>query len=738
MIGWGAGQAGGRAEGCFPMRFSATRLLWALTFLALAVPIAFFSIFGWLSYHQHFENVRIQLNRTLDVVREHAIRVFETHALIATQVELLLRGMTDDEIRAREAQINLELKEIVARHKQVQDVWVLDRNGRPLVTGNLFPVPPGLDLSDRNYFRVFKEGKLKPNEVFISGVLRGRAQDVTFFQLVKARLPGPGGEFNGVDVVSVEPRYFQEFFTQVIEGGIDTAALIREDGAILARSPEWSNRLDELPDSGSFARQVKMQPAFGIYETESVFDGVERIVAYQHLPNHPVYVTTGVTRARVLGLWRENFLSHMVFAIPATLGLLIMSLFAVRFTQREADALGQLRAEAVRREAAEGQLRQAQKMEAVGRLTGGVAHDFNNLLTIVIGNLDLVKRRLKDADDRVLTSIENARTGATRAATLTQRLLAFSRQQPLTPIALDVNRLVAGMSDLLRRTLGETVAVETVLAGGLWRAHADANQLESAILNLAVNSRDAMPDGGKLTIETANAYLDDAYVASHEDVKAGQYVMIAVADTGAGMTPEVAAKVFDPFFTTKPVGQGTGLGLSQVYGFVKQSNGHVAIYSEVNHGTAVKLYLPKLLKADEHDAAETVRAEPAAAETDGRGTILVVEDDDMVRQLSVDTLEDAGFTVIHCEDARRGLALLNAHPEIEMLFTDVVLTGGMNGRELADEAQKMRPGLKVLFTTGYTHNAIVHQGRLDEGINFIGKPFSAAALMAKVQAVLKS
>jgi CheY-like chemotaxis protein len=376
-------------------------------------------------------------------------------------------------------------------------------------------------------------------------------------------------------------------------------------------------------------------------------------------------------------------------------------------------------------------------MEAVGRLTGGVAHDFNNLLTIVMGNLDLLRRRLGDGDERALKAVDNAYAGATRAATLTQRLLAFSRQQPLAPTAVDANRLVANMSDLLRRTLGETVAVETVLAGGLWPAHVDANQLESAILNLAVNARDAMPNGGKLTIETANAYLDDAYAATRPDVAAGQYVMVSIADTGTGMSPDVVAQAFDPFFTTKPVGQGTGLGLSQVYGFAKQSNGHVSIYSEIDHGTAIKLYLPKLTKAMEQEAVEVKPASVVEPEV-GEGTILVVEDDEMVRRISVDALEDAGYAVIHSEDARRGLALLNGHPEIDMLFTDVVLTGGMNGRALAEEAIKMRPGLKVLFTTGYTQNAIVHQGRLDEGINFIGKPFSAAALVSKVQAILKA
>jgi len=718
------------------MRFSATRLLWALVVLLVAGPVLFFSYLGWRSYHDHFANTRQHLSRTVEVVREHAINVFEANELVASKIELATRNMTDADIRANEADLHKLLKDIVERRRQVQEIWVIDRNGMPLVTGNVFPVTKEFDQSHQNYFRVFKEGKVRPNELFISRALRSGPQQNVYFQVVKARTPGPNGEFNGVDVVSVEPKYFHGFFSQITENGIETVVLVRDDGFVLARYPDPPNALDQLPPANPFRRAIGENPVAGVYEARSSVDGVERLAAYQKLPTLPVYVMATMSRQSAVDAWRENFLSHMIFGVPATLALLALGLLAIRYTQRESEAVSQLRAEAVRREAVEGQLRQAQKMEAVGRLTGGVAHDFNNLLTIVIGNLDILQRRLKDADDRVRASIENARTGATRAATLTQRLLAFSRQQPLAPTAIDVNKLVAGMSDLLRRTLGETVAIEAVLAGGLWRAHVDANQLESALLNLAVNARDAMPDGGKLTIETANAYLDDAYSAAHDDVKPGQYVMIAIADTGSGMTPETVASAFEPFFTTKPVGQGTGLGLSQVYGFVKQSSGHVAIYSEVNHGTTVKLYLPKLTRAEEH-STDAPRVEPVFVESMQEGTILVVEDDEMVRQLSVDALRDAGYTVIHCEDARRGLALLNQHPEIDLLFTDVVLTGGMNGRQLAEEAKKMRPGLKVLFTTGYTPNAIVHHGRLDEGINFIGKPFSAAALLMKVGTVMK-
>jgi PAS domain S-box-containing protein len=396
--------------------------------------------------------------------------------------------------------------------------------------------------------------------------------------------------------------------------------------------------------------------------------------------------------------------------------------------------------------AREEQLRQSQKMEVVGQLTGGIAHDFNNLLTIIMGSLELIQRGLdrdsgttRGADARTRRRVGTAMDGARRAAQLTHRLLAFSRRQPLQPQAVELNRLVAGMSDLLHRTLGETVAVETVLAGGLWPAQADPNQLENAILNLAVNARDAMPGGGRLTIETANAHLDENYAAGREEVSPGDYAMIAVTDTGIGMMPEVMAHVFEPFFTTKPVGQGTGLGLAQVYGFMKQSGGHVAIYSEPGEGTTVKLYLPRL--RDPAAQPPPGPASPAGAEalTEGRGeTVLVVEDEAGVRAFTAEVLRDAGYRVLAAEDAGSALAQLDAAPDIVLLFTDVVLAGGMNGRQLADEATRRRPDLRVLFTTGYTRNAIIHHGRLDDGVHLIGKPFTAADLTRKLRDVLSS
>ena len=378
-------------------------------------------------------------------------------------------------------------------------------------------------------------------------------------------------------------------------------------------------------------------------------------------------------------------------------------------------------------------LRQSQKMEAVGQLTGGIAHDFNNMLAGILGSVELLGRRFAADDPRAMRYIDAAKSGVKRAAQLTQRLLAFSRQQPLNPEAVDVNKLVAGMSDLLRHSLGGAVRLETVLAGGLWRTHADPNQLENAILNLAVNARDAIADDGRLTIETANCHLDERYVADHLGLAVGQYVMIAVSDTGSGMTPEVAAKAFDPFFTTKEVGRGTGLGLSQVYGFVKQSGGHVKIYSEPGQGTAVKVYLPRHLGSpqDEPDAG----AGDSMPFGDRGEVVLVVEDEAAVRQFSVEALTELGYRVLEADGAEGALKCIDLHPDIALLFTDVVMPG-VNGRKLADEARRRRPGLKVLFTTGYTRNAVVHNGVLDPGVHLLGKPFTLDELAARVRAVL--
>ena len=382
-------------------------------------------------------------------------------------------------------------------------------------------------------------------------------------------------------------------------------------------------------------------------------------------------------------------------------------------------------------------LRQSQKMEAVGQLTGGVAHDFNNLLQVITANLELIRRSLPPDASRALRAVNGAVNGAKGAAALTQRLLAFARRQPLDPKPISLNMLVNGMSDLLYRTLGEPIDIETVLAAGLWQVEADVNQLENTIINLAVNSRDAMPDGGRLTIETANSHIDEAYASANPEAVPGQYVMLSVSDTGAGMDAETIRRAFEPFFTTKPVGRGTGLGLSQVYGFVKQSGGHVKIYSEVGMGTTIRVYLPRLSghrgdPGDPHASAST----PAGVDQE---RVLVVEDHEDVRAQSVESLRELGYLVFEAADARSALRVLEQQEgQFDLLFTDVVLPGGISGAQLAAQAAARWPTMRVLFTTGYARNAIVHHGRLDAGVHLLTKPFSFDELASKVRDVLEA
>ncbi|MFA7624835.1 MAG: PAS domain-containing protein [Pusillimonas sp.] len=376
-------------------------------------------------------------------------------------------------------------------------------------------------------------------------------------------------------------------------------------------------------------------------------------------------------------------------------------------------------------------LHQAHKMEAVGQLTGGVAHDFNNLLTVIMGNAELLKESLEDQPSlRVFADMSSK--AAERGAELTNRLLAFARRQPLEPDVLDTNKLVASMEALLRRALTEDVEIELVRGGGVWPIEVDAGQLESAILNLGINARDAMPNGGKLTIETANAHLDDNYACQHHDVKAGQYVMISVSDTGSGMPPEVASRAFDPFYTTKPVGKGSGLGLSMVYGFVKQSGGHIKIYSEQGEGTTIRLYFPR---ANAQGLVQVGPAPVKATQT-GREHILAVEDDELVRSHVVSLLESLGYRVTQAASGPEALQILAHTFDIDLLFTDVVMPGGVNGRQLAEQALALCPTLKILYTSGYTENAIVHHGRLDRGVNLLSKPYRRNELANKVRKVL--
>ncbi|MGB7688156.1 MAG: ATP-binding protein [Pseudolabrys sp.] len=632
-------------------------------------------------------------------------------------VDAILGHLSDEQIKANEEALHLQLSKLEKALATVDAIFVTDRNGHALVSSAIFPLSADTSVADRDYFLAQTE---RDAGTYIGAVSQSRATKEQFFG-VSRRRPARDGQFNGIITVSILPKMFSEFYKQLAGDTAASFSLAKSNGAILVRYPAAPAGVTNFGPTSGFMLNVINRPEGGIVTTNSV-DDVQRRIAYRKLGYSDLYVSDGLPTETIYSGWVRLMASHLIFGIPATLFLFVLVLLTMRRTRA-------FYAEAERRELAEQALRQSQKMEAVGQLTGGVAHDFNNLLTIIIGNLGIAKRGVVEA--RAERALNNALVGAERAAQLTQRLLAFSRRQPLNPRVLDVNKLIVSISDLLARTLGENIELETIGSAGLWNVEADASELESTLLNLALNARDAMPEGGKLTIETSNAYLDDEYCRQHEGLTAGQYVLVAVSDSGAGMSAETIDRAFEPFFTTKEAGKGTGLGLSQVYGFMKQSDGHVRIYSEPGEGTTIKLYLPRrygdeaALSGDDDIGSERGRGE----------TILIVEDDDGVRQYASEILRDLNYQIIEAKDSAAALRLLDADKKFDLLLTDVVLPG-KNGRELATEVENRRPRTKVIFMTGYSRNAIVHHGRLDPGTELIQKPLVERVLARKIRQVL--
>jgi two-component system, NtrC family, sensor kinase len=700
------------------------RLLQVGIVAALVLPMVLFVFASAVSYRNISAIADERAARALDVLQEQALKVFRSIDATLDTLEELVADRTNQEIADDHARLQQRFKRMAAAFPEIQSIWLFDQAGRALVTTVADPPPAG-DYAHLDFFRAHMDGGKRR---FIGEVTSSTFGGQPYFGISRAR-HATDKTFAGVIEVSVVPSDFYRFYAELVNTGGLQYALIRDDGTMLARYPRSGAPPARLNAQSGFGKTIAANAQGGAYAVASQVDGITRRFAVRKIPEFPLYVSAGIETASIRSEWLNAMGAHLFFGIPATL-LLAGSLFYIlRRTQH-------LHEEQDRREAAEDALRQTQKMEAIGHLTGGVAHDFNNLLTIIIGNLERAERQAAalagEAHERLQHAIANAMTGARRAATLTQRLLAFSRQAPHKPERIDPNKLLTGLSDFLTRSLGEKVSLETVGAAGLWACEVDRSELEAALVNLAVNARDAMPDGGKLTVESSNAYLDEAYCRQYDEVRPGQYVLISVTDTGTGMSPELARQAIEPFFTTKPPGQGTGLGLSQVYGFVKQSGGHFKIYSEPGEGTTVKMYLPRA--AGQMDVAKEPPEPPVVP---GAGeSILVVEDDADVRTYVVETLRELKYRVQHASSAEDALRLIDGQA-VDLLLTDVVLPG-INGRRLAEELTGRQPSLKVIYMTGYSRNAIVHQGRLDAGLEMLQKPLTSSDLARAVGKVLKS
>jgi signal transduction histidine kinase/CheY-like chemotaxis protein len=661
-------------------------------------------------------------------------------------VDLVLRNMQEtvaseqvetlEQFRALHGtqDISQLLRMRIAGIPQISALVLVDAEGQIISQSTSRP-GSSANVSDRDYFKALRDA---PKDAFyLSEPLQepGIPQQTIY---LARRIEAENGQFLGLVICAIKLSQFENLYKTLQIGDGTMVSLWRKDGTLLVSYPPVKDQTRVLR-SQNFEQRLRAQTPQVLEVEKSFIDGRARIVSTVAGKQFPIVVDVGQDTSAVLRDWRH--ISSLIIAaamLGITAVLAIVWLLRRQFAAFEAlhvAVSGRERSEAARMEV-EAQLRQAQKLEAVGELTGGIAHDFNNLLTAVIGNLDLLSRHAEAADPRLQRWAKSALEAAKRGATLTQRLLAFSRRQPLDPKATDIVALLHSMSDLLSRTLGENIKIGTDLPDALWLAFVDVNQLDSAILNIAINARDAMEGHGDLAIEARNETIATGAAAY---LPPGDYVVIAVRDTGKGIPKNVLDRVFEPFFTTKPIGQGTGLGLSQVYGFLKQTGGQILIDSVVGKGTTVKMYLPRARaeeppqqEPEERPHGETAEAASTAVAT---GAILVVEDDEAVRAYSVETLTGLGYKVLEAGDGAQALAILRRDQSVTLLFTDVGLPG-MDGSELAMRAARAWPHLRILFTSGYARQAIMHNDRLDEGVELLVKPFTREELAKKIACVL--
>ena len=715
--------------------------LWAAMLLGAAVPLAML-VAGALSlYDRALADAHVRVERAARISEEHALKVLETNITVINQALDIVGDEPEAALLQREAALHRQLKRMAASLPQLQGVFIIGASGQMIATNRALPAPHQIDFSDRAYFAHHRAGGPQP---YFSEVLTSRTTGEPFFDM-SVRRTLADGRFGGTVSTSLSPAYFAKFYRDVSDGTAAVGiALRRADGLLLASWPPTPSLSDAKVSVGSLgasgargasAASITSGASAAALMTDADLQATAAarrtsLVATRQLGNYPVFVTAQMDSQMALAPWYDQMLLLLAVTFPTVAGLVYIGWLALQRTRRALEVATALREETEQRTKAEESLRQSQKMQAVGQLTGGIAHDFNNLLQIIAANLHLIGKDV-GANPGVAKRLAHAAEAVKRGANVASQLLAFGRRQPLAPKVIHAGKLVLGMEDLLRRALGEAMKVEVIVSGGLWNTKVDPSQLENAVLNLALNARDAMDGVGQLTIEVSNASLDQAYAEQHQDLQPGQYVMLSVSDTGVGMTAEVAAQAFLPFFTTKPPGAGTGLGLSMVYGFVKQSGGHARIYSEPGHGSNVKLYLPRSRGSEDANPVPT-----ATASTGGSETILVVEDDAAVRDTAVEMLRALGYRVAEAADADSAMALIDGGLAVELLFTDVVMPGKLRSPELARRGRQRLPRLAVLYTSGYTQDAIVHGGQLDEGVALLPKPYTAELLAQRVRAEL--
>jgi two-component system NtrC family sensor kinase len=681
------------------------RLLQWMMAASLALPVALFAFASAVSYVSTRDTADRQIERALDVAHEHALKVFETIDRSLSEINEIIRDLSDADIRSREPRLHVRLQRLVDSLQQMKSVWIFDAQGRGLVNSLISPAPV-IDFSDRDYFKVHLA---RDTGIFIGDALTPRApyQGQAFFSVSRRRQSDDGG-FTGVIQASVLPEYFENFYARIGRDPGSFFALGLANGTVLARFPHGEREIDR--DSPAEQPTVA-NPTAALVTVTSPADGIERRLGYQRLAQYPVYVSAGLETSAIRARWLATMGSYLIFGLPATALLFLILSLALRRTRR-------LYLESAKRMDAEEALKHGQRLEALGQLTGGVAHDFNNLLTVIRASVDLL-RRPDLPEERRLRYVEAISDTAHRAAKLTAQLLAFARRQTLKPEAFDVGQCVQTLRGMIGTLTGSPIEIITHLPDRPCFINADAGQFETALINIAVNARDAMGGEGRLTI-TVRAVAELPGPAAHPGSPHG-YVAVSVEDTGVGIPQDQIGRIFEPFYTTKEVGQGTGLGLSQVFGFAKQSGGEVIVASEIGKGSTFTLYLPRI------SASERVRPMPAddAPAIGGHGmSVLVVEDNIKVGTFAADALTELGYVTTLVSSAMDALAELNKDAgRFDVVFSDVVMPG-MSGIDLAKEIRR-HFDLPVVLTSGYSQMLSEHGS---DGFELLQKPYSIEQL----------
>jgi two-component system, NtrC family, sensor kinase len=678
------------------------RLLHGILVASVALPAALFVYASWLGYQNNQVIAERQIDRTRDVVTEHALKVFESVERSIAEVNEVVRDMPDERISANEENLHRRFERLADSSEQIKSVWIFDRYGHALVNSLVYPAPT-IDFSDRDYFKAHVYHDIG---IYVGEVLRPRPPygGAPFFG-VSRRRSSADGSFNGVLQASILPEYFSGFYAKIGREEGSYASLIREDGLILARYPPHD--ITALFPNGELLKAIRAHSEATLLLT-SKLDNVERKVAYRKVAGFPVFVVAGLETQAIRAQWLSQMGYHLMFGLPATAALIAIVLLALKRTRRFYE-------EAARRQVAENALKQSQRMEALGQLTGGVAHDFNNLLMVVGGSAQKLKRRHHDpADIRSLDMIESA---VRKGSNLTRQLLSFARRQSLSPKVIDLVDCIEKFREILRQSVPGDIEIELRAPQRQVPVKIDPDEFEIALLNLTVNARDAMPDGGRITIAVETITLDEN---SGPSGLTGEFAVVAFSDTGCGIADDIRDRIFEPFFTTKKVDRGTGLGLSQVYGFAQQSKGTITVVSRPGAGTTFELFLPccdDALQAESKTVDDDAPLAKAA-------TVLLVEDHPDVSAVGSDYIEQCGFKVVCAASAEVAVDILNQRNDIDLVFSDIVMPG-MSGLELGRLIREHHPETPVVLASGYSDRAAL---AVEEGFTLLQKPYSLEAL----------